>query len=370
MRLALPLLVGLSAALYACGDDTTTLPDAGDEPDTGGFVVAEAGVPDAAPRPDSGVHPDAATSDPDLVLEGRRRIVDLDFYVKVMGTLTSTMPPLVVASTGPGPGHEYLPPHLRYLYRGRTVVFYDMRAAGRSAFAGTDTTTITPTQDIQDLGWVVDWARSLGGSEKPTADLLGHGYGALVASLYAAEHPSRVSRLALVAPYPLQVTDFAVMRGEEQARFDQQDRVFFMRLSGPECIQNFQECFLQFWRRISPKSGCYENRTAVSSLLWAFGDFRAREFRERALRDSRYDYAARLGSISARTHIIATGSGAEAWPFGRLPHCDIIPTTTSSTYQASIPSSTLHRIANSGHYPMVEQPGVLRRELLSIFTYP
>lgn len=370
MRHRTLLSAGLATALWACGDDTADPSDAGFEPDGGGFVVAEAGVADAAPRPDSGVRPDAATGDPNLVFEGRRRIVDLDFYVKVMGTLTSTMPPLVVASTGPGPGHEYLPAHLGYLYPGRTVVFYDMRAAGRSAFAGTDTTTITPTQDIQDLGWVVDWARELGGAEKPTADLLGHGYGALIAALYAADHPSRVSRLALVAPYPLHISDFVTMRGEEQARFDSQDRIFFMRLLGPECIQNFQECFLQFWRRTSPKSGCYENRQAVSSLLWAHGDFRAREFRERALRDSRFDYRARVGSITARTHVIGTGTGAESWPFGRLPHCDIIPTATSSTYQSSIPGSSFERLENSGHYPMVEQPAALRRELLTLFTYP
>lgn len=370
MRLRLAPLAGLTLSLLACGDDTTDPMDSGVTPDTGGFQVAEAGVQDGGGRPDSGVHPDAATPDPDLVFEGRRAISDLDFYVKVMGTTTSTMPPLVVLHTGPGPSHEYLPEHLRYLYRGRTVVFFDMRASGRSAFAGTDTTTITPTQDIQDLGWVVDWARRLDVTEKPTADLLGHGYGALIAALYAADHPSRVSRLALVAPYPLHVADHTAMRGEEQARFDSQDRTFFIRMQGAECLQNFSECFLQFWRRASPKAGCYENRQAVSSLLWAYGDFRAREFRERALRDSRFDYRARVGSISARTHIIATGTGSEPWPFGRLPHCDIIPTATSSTYQASIPSASMYRIQNSGHYPMVEQPGALRRELLSIFTYP
>ncbi len=370
MSLRYAPVIGLLSLLFACGDDTTVLPDGGAVADTGGFVVAEAGVPDAASRPDSGVSPDAASSDPDLVFEALRKIGDLDIWVKVMGTQTSTMPPLVVLHTGPGPSHEYLPEHLRYLYRGRTVVFYDMRATGRSFFAGTDTTTITPTQDVLDLGWVVDWARKLSGTEKPQADLLGHGYGALIGALYAADHPTRVSRLALLTPFPLHIADHTVMRSEEQARFDAQDRTFFMRLQGPECLQDFRECFLQFWRRAAQKTGCYENRQVVSELLWAYGDYRARIFRERAMLDSRFDYRTRVASITARTHIIGSGSAPEAWPFGRLPHCDVIPTRTSSTYQSSIPGSTLHRIENSGHYPMVERPAELRRELLSLFTYP
>ena len=361
--------LGLLSLLLACGDDTIGLPDAGPEADSGGFVVAEAGVPDAAQRRDTGVVVDAGPSDPDLVFEELRKIGDLDIWVKVMGTRTSTMPPLVILHTGPGPSHEYLPSHLRYLYPGRTVVYYDMRATGRTFFAGTDTATITPTQDIQDLGWVVDWARRLSGTEKPSADLLGHGYGALIAALYAADFPARVGRLGLVTPFPLHIADHTEMRGEEQARFDTQDRTFFMRLQGPECLQDFRECFLQFWRRAAQKTGCYENRQVVSELLWAYGDYRARFYRERALIDSRFDYRTRVSTIQARTHIIGSGTGTEAWPFGRRPRCDVIPTTTSSTYQSSIPGSTHYRIENSGHYPMVEQAAALRRELLSIFTY-
>ena len=84
--------------------------------------------------PDGGVagNPDATTNtgptdagfaDPTTLLEGVEVLDGLRTYVKMMGTLTSTMPPLVFLHAGPALSHEYLLPHMKEFADDRLLVF-------------------------------------------------------------------------------------------------------------------------------------------------------------------------------------------------------------------------------------------------------
>jgi proline iminopeptidase len=100
----------------------------------------------------------------------------------------------VVLHGGPGAHHDYLLPGFDSLATGRTLIYYDQRGGGRS-----------PVPRDVPVGWreqVADLEslRQVWGLER--LSIAGYSWGALLALLYATEHPGRVSRLALVSPAP------------------------------------------------------------------------------------------------------------------------------------------------------------------------
>ncbi|HEU4700350.1 MAG TPA: alpha/beta fold hydrolase [Gemmatimonadales bacterium] len=122
-----------------------------------------------------------------------RHVRDVDLFER----RTGEGPAVVVLHGGPGAHHDYLLPGFDALATaggGRTLVYYDQRGGGRSAVA----------RDVP-VGWreqVADLEalREAWGLERLT--LAGYSWGALLAMLYAIEHPERVERLALVSPAP------------------------------------------------------------------------------------------------------------------------------------------------------------------------
>jgi pimeloyl-ACP methyl ester carboxylesterase len=101
-------------------------------------------------------------------------------------------PPLVCLPGGPGRSAEYLG-SLGGLDRSRRLVMLDPRGVGLSADPA-DPDTFRVDRLVSD----VDALRAHLGLER--MDLLAHSAGAVLATLYAAAHPDRVSRLVLVTP--------------------------------------------------------------------------------------------------------------------------------------------------------------------------
>jgi pimeloyl-ACP methyl ester carboxylesterase len=101
-------------------------------------------------------------------------------------------PSLVCLPGGPGRAAEYLG-DLGGLGRSRRLVLLDQRGVGLSADPA-DPATFRVDRLVGD----VDALRAHLGLEQ--MDLLAHSAGAVLATLYAAAHPERVSRLVLVTP--------------------------------------------------------------------------------------------------------------------------------------------------------------------------
>ena len=95
---------------------------------------------------------------------------------------------------GPGAHHDYLLPGFDTLATGRTLIYYDQRGGGRSP-VGRDV-PVGWREHVADL----EALRSLWGIER--LSIAGYSWGALLAMLYATEHPHRVERMALVSPAP------------------------------------------------------------------------------------------------------------------------------------------------------------------------
>jgi len=102
--------------------------------------------------------------------------------------------PVVVLHGGPGASHDYLRPGFDRLASDRQLVFYDQRGGGRSTVARE--VPCDWREQVADL----EALRVLWGQTQLT--LCGYSWGGLLALLYALEHPTRVSRLALVSPAP------------------------------------------------------------------------------------------------------------------------------------------------------------------------
>ena len=116
-------------------------------------------------------------------------------------------PSVIVLHGGPGAHHDYLLPGFDRLATGRTLVYYDQRGGGRSAVA----------REVP-VGWreqVADLEALREAWGLPTLTLAGYSWGALLAVLYALEHPDRVERLALVSPAPA----WRAARAAFEARF-------------------------------------------------------------------------------------------------------------------------------------------------------
>jgi proline iminopeptidase len=120
-------------------------------------------------------------------------------------------PPTVVLHGGPGAHHDYLLPGFDALATGRELIYYDQRGGGRSPVPRD--VAVGWTEQVADL----EALRQRWGLEQLT--LAGYSWGALLALLYALEHPERVERLALVSPAPA----WRAARESYEAHFNQRN---------------------------------------------------------------------------------------------------------------------------------------------------
>jgi proline-specific peptidase len=122
-------------------------------------------------------------------------------------------PPLVLVHGGPGIGHYYLRQGMDGLAdAGFEVIYYDQRGSGGTPLGDPD--RVTFAGGIEDL----DRLRGELGLEE--LNLVGHSFGAVLALLYAAQHPERVRCLVLcnTAPPFIPALQSAFMSNMEKRR--------------------------------------------------------------------------------------------------------------------------------------------------------
>lgn len=363
------LFVAAAAGIGACSDDpiepSGTGADAGPADtrrfDFGVALDAEAG-PDLGPADDTG----AAFFDPSIISQQLETLDGVNLFVTVRGTLTSTLPPLVILPTGPMHGQEYLYGPTEFLLGpggreapNRLLVYMDHRATGRSGAGSIDSSEITVEAHLADLDALLDFVAERVGVDGPV-DILGHGYGAGIAALYAADHPGRINRLVLSNPFPSDIEDHSLWNEEANARLDGSSLQRLLDITRWNiCLRDIRECSVNSWRIIGPTWFCEENRNTVfPTMNFQHLDFRPfGYFISQELREDEYDWSGTFGQIptSIPTTVIAGP-------------CDPIPATTPMTYTASIASATLHEVPGSGHFTLTERPEEFRRIVLGALS--
>lgn len=351
MRRALAIFAAVS---FACGNSepSGTSDASGSDAGAADGEANDSGSPDDAGHIDGGPR-DAGFSDPATVLQGTHSIEGLITYVHMMGTFTSTLPAIILLPTGPDLSHEYLPNQMRFLLPGRLLVYYDLRASGRTSFGTTSmTATLTVDRHVLDLHDLVAFVDTFTPNAPEKVDLLGHGYGAGVAALYTAAHPEKVAHLVVTAPYPADANQLALYNAEAPSRLTSTERALINELElEPECRGDESRCTIEIWNILGPHYLCEENEGLFRSLTFEYGSPRARDFIEFGLRENRYDWRPIFATIAVPTTVI---SGP----------CDPIPAAAAVTYTSSISGSVHHVMSQSGHFPMLEQRDEYQRRVL------
>jgi pimeloyl-ACP methyl ester carboxylesterase len=336
----------------------------------------DSGVDDTGVRVDTGVVPDAGSdagfADPNTLVQGLEDIVGTRTYVHIRGTETSTLPPIVMLPTGPhqggvpgffghfggGIGHEYWPPHMDFLLPSRMLIYFDFRATGRSGFGSIGSSTISVEAHMMQIDEVLDFVEGKLGTDTSEIDIVGHGYGAGVGALYAANNPDRVSRLVLIAPMAPFVEQYVDAIATLQSRLTTSDRQRLDQFTfSPECNADPSLCTLEIWRVLAPRLGCPGNESRVSTLMFQYGEIKTFDFIRRDLTEDQFDWRPLLPLIEAETTVV---SG----------ECDATAPEAALTYTASISGAAHQMIPNSGHWPMVEGNLEFQRAVSSALRYP
>ncbi len=143
-----------------------------------------------------------------MIREEQVQVNGVSLYTRTVGE----GPDVVVLHGGPGAHHDYLLPQFDALARGRRLRYYDQRGGGRS-----------PVDRAIPVGWreqVSDLDALIAHWGLSPATIFGYSWGALLAMLYATEHPDRVAKLALVSP----AASTADGRREFETRFAERSR--------------------------------------------------------------------------------------------------------------------------------------------------
>ncbi len=367
MRKGWMLAAAASVWLGAC-DDGNSVNDAG--VDTGvpadlGVIIDVGFAPDFG-LPDSGRQGkvDAGFLDPATLAQGKEILNTVETYIHVRGTLTSTMPPVIVLSTGPMHGLEYLTEPTEFLLGpggpqnpNRLVAYFDMRGTGRSGQGSLMEPGITVENHVKDLQNIIDYVHGVLGST-PKVDLVGHGYGAGIAVLYAADNGDKVSRMVLSNPHPVDIKDHARWNENYRARLTSSElERMRMVTEWSQCLRDLLRCSKETWEIFGPTWLCPENRQVFDDMTFDHLDFRPYGyFISRELRDTQYDWSIAAGKVTIPTTVI---SGP----------CDPIPEHTPLTFTASISGSVHHVVPGSGHFTMSEKPAEFQRIVKRALTY-
>ena len=129
------------------------------------------------------------TVDHDSTLN-RLEIDNYPFHIKKVGLSSKT--PIIVIHGGPGGDYRYMLP-LEELQNEFQILFYDQRMTGLSSRNTKEKMGIE--QDIEDLHKIV-----LNFSENKKPILIGHSYGAMIATGYLSKYPDSVSKAILIEP--------------------------------------------------------------------------------------------------------------------------------------------------------------------------
>lgn len=107
-------------------------------------------------------------------------------------SLNTKDPALIILSGGPGISESALFRHYNSaLEQYFLVVYWDQRGAGRSYHSNIPVQSMTISQFLCDLNVVIDLVRQRFGKDKVV--LLGHSWGTVLGTIYAYQHPEKVS---------------------------------------------------------------------------------------------------------------------------------------------------------------------------------
>ncbi|MBI4428988.1 MAG: alpha/beta fold hydrolase [Ignavibacteriales bacterium] len=267
--------------------------------------------------------------------EGLKDINGVQLYTKVVGEGL----PLVIVHGGPGLDHSYLLPQIAQLGKYYKLIFFDMRASGRSS-VNIDTNSMTLDTLLEDI----DGIRKSFGIDK--MNLMGHSWGGFLAMQYAVKYPDRLSSLLLINTSPASSKLKDETERVAQSRMTKEDSEARLTLLRSEAFRRRDPAAMASLFRISFRGSFFEPHYADSLSLVFQPNYSASSamlqhlFKDRALLN--YDLSRRLSAVRCPTLIL----GGEY---------DQVSPQILLDLQKSILSSTLVILKHCGHFPYIER---------------
>ena len=241
------------------------------------------------------------------------------------------------------PAGVLLAPHLSLLRDDLTLVFYDPRGRGQSEWIA-DSKRLTMAHEVRDLEAV---RAGLGISR---AGIIGFSYLGLVAALYAADYPDRVTRIAQLGPMaPDELTSSRYAPAEGKVRTDSAAARFARaRAAAADTTDFAAECRRWYAAYLPvyvgdpasasqvPLEFCAHENESPARFLW-----RANQTMRSLPR--RWDYTRKAAAIRAPTLVIQGDLDFAASPDGARRWAELIP------------DARLIMLSGAGHLAYIER---------------
>ncbi|MBI5346683.1 MAG: alpha/beta fold hydrolase [Chlamydiae bacterium] len=262
--------------------------------------------------------------------------------------------PILVIHGGPGLSQDYLLPQMARLGKNNLVIFYDQRGCGLSTGEiNADSIRIETFRDD------IEAIKKAFGYEKIT--VLGHSWGCFLAMKYATSHPESIDKLILLSSSPASSEEFSLFTKEFERRMaPYQDKLNAIKKTlefskrDPTTVANYYRIMFRKYCYDPQKANllnlCMSQRATINGL-------KVSDIFEQSLFSKPYNLHAQLKKINISTLIIHGDY-------------DPIPYVTAQNIHESIHNSKYILIKNCGHFPFIETPDELFKDLNDFLHKP
>jgi proline iminopeptidase len=269
--------------------------------------------------------------------------------VDIHYTIIGEGKPLLLINGGPGYSSHHFEAIGKQISDStqRRIILFDQRGTGKSELETIDSTTVNMELMVKDIEVI----RNHLGIDN--WDVMGHSFGGILAMFYAAEYPTRISKLILSASGGIDASFVGYVTPNVRMRLSDHNREKLDHWSDPdniadpvEALNKRTEAFAE--ATVYDKShvpdivealtvpGAYQNQ--INGLVW------------RDLLGKNYDLKPELQNFDKSTLIIQ----------GRQ---DYVGDATAFRIHMTLPDSELFFINRSGHYMWLDRPEVYFNKL-------
>lgn len=245
--------------------------------------------------------------------------------------------PIVIIHGGPGLNHRYFLPHLERLSHNHHLIFYDQKACGDSEIPA-DTNEMSVQAFVNDI----DKIRSRFKLKK--VHILAHSWGTSLALRYAMQKPQYISSLILSNPTGTSYADVRETSKLLNAKFDYNDQQRRMQIINSTAFrQNDPSALAELIKLSFAKNMARPDLVDSIQLYYPLDFVKKNASLKYLFRDlTDYDLYDACSKIAIPTLILEGDAD--------------IGLESARKLSATIKSSALHIIPNSGHFPFIENP--------------
>ncbi len=255
--------------------------------------------------------------------------------------------PVIVLHGGPGLGFNYLLPQMIEIGKFSFAIFYDQRGTGSSI--GKDDWLLDPFQTyIDDLNQV----REAFGLK--TISLLAHSFGGILASFYALAFPQHVDKIIYLNSVPISSADYiAFVKHRSQIVDTHKTELDSIRQSvaflqgDPETVERF---YRLYFKNYFSNPSLAHTLTLRMTPKAAINNFKIYNLFYDDITKNSFNLYKKIKTLNKQSLIVACDK-------------DVIPLYYMEQLHKNIPSSKLTLIKDSGHFPYIDQPKILFKNI-------